>query len=674
LRATLLSLLTLLLLAVLPVAPSVAELTPVADEGFKYYWARSYGALGDDDVLDLALTPEGSIVVVGSIEAADEGCDALVLSIDGGKGDVEWAYTYKFATYQTIYGITSTPDGSLIVVGSYWEPGGPFYTFVMELSSLGGILWKRGYGPGVFEDVVVAQDGSIYVVGATSFFGAGGTDIWVLKLDASGNVVWQNTYGGPADDVGLSIALAQDGGVVVAGYCSAVDLWVLKLSSEDGSVKWAYSLGGDGMDWGMDVAITPDGDVVVVGDTASFGAGSHDVWVLRLDGATGQVEWERAYGGPGWEEAHGLAIDQDGNIYVIGYAESFNLDAWLLKLDGLTGEVIWEKAYGGASWDFGKKVAITADGDLVFVCETYSFGVEPGEAADILVFKVGEEGFICGTLYHDTSATVTTTTSTKEQTPDVGEPSGATSYDLAVSLTDVGDLIQVITLCLIEVDIAPPEVSITSPKDGAIVSGTITVKVDASDNVGVDRVEFYLDGDLLTEDTEPPFEYELDTTTKADGEHTLKAVAYDIEGNHAEDQVSITIDNTAPTISALTHEPSAPVEGEAVTISAKVVDATTGVLGVRLYYRVNGGPWKSLDMSPVGGLWLATIPGQSAGAKVEYYVEAVDLAGNTAVSNVYSYTVSAKPAYGGLETWHIILIGVVIAVIAIILIAVLLKR
>ena len=665
LRATVMVLLTLLLVAsALLTVPSLASPVPIADEGIKYYWARTYGGVAWDEANNAVLMPDGDLLVIGCWCA----WDVLAFRIDGETGDVKWAYSYMFGESQQIYGASLCPDGSIVMVGWYEDEIGT-HTLAMKISGMGGVMWKKTYGLNTFfYDVVVAPDGHIYVIGTISIFGEG--DVWLLELDSMGNIVSQRAYGGPEEDTGRAITLTPDGDLVIAGSF-ADDLWVFKVDPSDGSVLWSYLYGGALPDGGLDVLSTPDGDLIVLAFTYSFGAEEIDLWVLRLDGATGDVEWQRRYGGPGFDLPEGLDIGPDGSIYVIGFTDSFaglsNGAFWLLKLNGSNGDVVWERAYDGDKQDLGRDVLTTADGDVVAVGTTSSFGVY----VDAWVLKLDGEGRIRGcALCHDTSAIVAPTTAVKQALTIGGATTDAVPYEIAVSLTDIKDEMQVFQQCWAEVDVAPPEVSITNPVGGAAVRGTITIQADASDNVGVTQVEFYVDDELLYADTEPPFECEFDTTAKADGHHTLKAIAYDAEGNSAEDQITITIDNTAPVISSVSHQPSAPVEGEVVVVTAHISDATTDVHHATLYYRVNGGAWKSLDMEAIDGGWSAAIPAQEAGAKVEYYVEAVDEAGNTATSSIYSYTVASKPApsFFGLELWHILLIAIIVLLVVLIIV------
>ena len=146
------------------------------------------------------------------------------------------------------------------------------------------------------------SEGGYIATGSTASFGSGKLDIWVLRLDVSGNVEWQKTYGGTEDDVASSIQQTGEGGYIVAGYTSSFgagkkDVWVLKLD-KDGNVEWQKTYGGTEDDVASSIQQTGEGGYIVAGYTSSFGAGKKDVWVLKLD-KDGNVEWQKTYGGTG---------------------------------------------------------------------------------------------------------------------------------------------------------------------------------------------------------------------------------------------------------------------------------------------------------------------------------------------------------------------------------------
>ena len=226
------------------------------------------------------------------------------------------------------------------------------------------------------------------------------------------------------------------------------------------------------------------------------------------------------------------------------------------------------------------------------------------------------------------------------------------------------------------IDLVPPRISIEAPSEGSYVRGTVLIRVNATDNVSVDHVEFYINSTLAYTDYEAPYEYEWDTTAWPDGAYVVEAVAYDTSNNTAHDTIMVIVDNTAPVISSVEHSPEESSEGQEVTVTANVSDATSGVDRVILFYRVGGGEWTSVEMTEQDGAWTAVIPGQEAGVTVEFKIVAYDKAGNTAESSIYSYTVkkAAPTAPAAPTTGVIIGVGAAIAALVAVGVAMFLRK
>ena len=191
-------------------------------------------------------------------------------------------------------------------------------------------------------------------------------------------------------------------------------------------------------------------------------------------------------------------------------------------------------------------------------------------------------------------------------------------------------------------DTTPPTLT-TSLVESSFLRGSVTIVVDVNDISKITYVEFRVNGSQVYVDYDTLYEFEWNTATYSDGLYFVELVAVDEFGNTANKTVSVVVDNTAPTIETLVVEPEEPVEGEEVVVSVVISDEISGVENATLWYRVTGGDWEPLQMSLEAGKWKATIPGQEAGAGVEYYVKAYDKAGNFAKSGTYSYSVVSKP-------------------------------
>ena len=222
--------------------------------------------------------------------------------------------------------------------------------------------------------------GGYVVAGKTGSYGAGSDDVWVLRLNSDGAVAWQKTYGGTGADSARSIQQTADiggtpDGYVVAGQTGSYgagsdDVWVLRLNS-DGAVAWQKTYGGTGEDLAesiqqtVDLGGNPDG-YVVAGKTRSYGAGSIDAWVLKLN-SDGTVAWQKTYGGTSADCIRSIQQTFDGagvtdGYIMAGYTISFSqrhTDFWLIKLN-LDGTVAWQKVYasGGQGFDFSEAYSV----------------------------------------------------------------------------------------------------------------------------------------------------------------------------------------------------------------------------------------------------------------------------------------------------------------------------
>ena len=225
---------------------------------------------------------------------------------------------------------------------------------------------------------------------------------WIIKLDGNGNVNWQKTYGGSGFDEAWDAQQTADGGYIVAGCTEFLgagngDLWVLKLDSE-GKVVWEKAFGGAEYDCAASVRQTEDGGYILAGGTSSFGAGESDFWLLKLDGS-GNVTWEKAYGGTGYDYVISMNQTLDKGYIVAGYTGSFGVAAnsamWIIKVDE-NGVITWQKTYDGPGYDYARSAYQTQDGGYIVAGATTSFGAGN---YDFWIIKLDGSGMSRGKRY-----------------------------------------------------------------------------------------------------------------------------------------------------------------------------------------------------------------------------------------------------------------------------------
>ena len=264
-------------------------------------------------------------------------------------------------------------------------------------STFGKVSWQRTYGGAGYEggeSVQQTTDGGFIVCGSTNSFGAGSNDVYLIKTNAQGDTLWTRTYGGTGDDQGNSVQQTTDGGYIIAGYTTSFgagsfDVYLIKTDAS-GDTLWTRTYGGSKDDKSNCIQQTSDGGYIVAGWTYSFGAGGHDVYLIKTD-AQGDTLWTRAYGGLGWDEGYSVQQTADGGYIIGGCTTTFGAgayDVYLIKTDA-SGDTLWTRTYGGASLDYGYSVQQTTDGGYIITGCTMSFG---GGHYDVYLIKTDASG------------------------------------------------------------------------------------------------------------------------------------------------------------------------------------------------------------------------------------------------------------------------------------------
>ncbi len=231
--------------------------------------------------------------------------------------------------------------------------------------------------------IAPTSDYGYVAAGRTDSYGAGGSDLYVVKLSAAGTVEWSRAIGGPQSDVGRCVAQTRDGGYIVSGETQSFgdpqfeDLLVLKLSAA-GLLEWARVVSGPFHDRGMAVVEGADGNYLVVGDSDSFsGSGLGDLFLARFS-PSGLCQWVKTAGGDWYDVGLTVVATPDSGYAVTGiggYAPGDGLSDLLLAKLSSTGSVEWARTVGGSENDNGEGLTATSDGGYVVVGEGESFGI-----------------------------------------------------------------------------------------------------------------------------------------------------------------------------------------------------------------------------------------------------------------------------------------------------------
>src|SRR5271157_1463801 len=347
-------------------------------------WQKTYGGPGDDEARSVRQCPDGGYIVAGyTYSFGNGGSDVYLVKADG-SGNLQWSRTYGGSGDDLAYAVNLTRDGGYIITGYTYSFGnGGSDVYLVKTDGSGNLQWSKTYGGAANDSgcsVFQAVDGGYVIGGYTSSFGNGSNDFYLIKTDASGNLQWSRTYGGPGDDDGKDIIPTSDGGYAFLGYTDSYGngsyaVYLVKTNAT-GDVQWTRTYGGSGRDFGQFIRQTTDGGYVIAGLSAPYSNnGVHDALMIKTD-SMGNAQWIKVYGGSNFDEARAVQQMSDGGYVLAGQTDSFgnpNGDLFVVKTDS-NGNAQWTSTYGGSgisrTWSMDK----TLDGGVIIAGATTSYG------------------------------------------------------------------------------------------------------------------------------------------------------------------------------------------------------------------------------------------------------------------------------------------------------------
>lgn len=233
-----------------------------------------------------------------------------------------------------------------------------------------------GSGSDLGYSVQQTSDSGYIILGQTASFGAGKKDAWLIKADANGAEMWSRTFGGSEDDGGYAVLQTDDCGFIMAGYTMSfgageTDIWLIKTDAE-GKKVWSRTIGGSGIDLGFSVRQTMDGGYIIAGSTASTGKGKYDGWLVKTD-PLGLEIWSSTFGGIANDFAQCVQQTADSGYVFTGSTYSSHAqgyDVWLVKTDA-AGKKEWAQTFDRYDTDWGYSLVQWNDGGYLVVgkCE-----------------------------------------------------------------------------------------------------------------------------------------------------------------------------------------------------------------------------------------------------------------------------------------------------------------
>ncbi|AUP79814.1 hypothetical protein [Flavivirga eckloniae] len=336
-----------------------------------------------DDIFNVTKKEVGFVKTLGGTK--NESAQSVIKTLDSG---------------YAILGYAQSNDGDVTN-----KQNDSFDYWLLKYDQNDVLQWQKTYGGSDDDrgqDIIQTSDGGFAILGYSKSNDGnvtennGFNDFWVSKLDATGSIIWEKSFGFSGTDNGISIIQTNDGGYLLTGVLDVTasngegnskslsskrhaggDYWAIKLNPS-GEKQWSRFFGGTFTDTPYDVVQTEDLGYIIVGSSDSDDVditnnkGSYDFWVIKIS-SIGDLVWEKSFGGSQTDEARAISKSSDGNYIIVGDTRSHDLDVsnnngaadlWIIKINP-SGGLIWEKTIGGSSFDVGRSISKTQDNGFI---------------------------------------------------------------------------------------------------------------------------------------------------------------------------------------------------------------------------------------------------------------------------------------------------------------------
>ncbi|MFH6767607.1 hypothetical protein V8G56_02575 [Gaetbulibacter aquiaggeris] len=336
------------------------------DQNNNLQWQKTYGGSGDDRGNEVIQTTDGGYAILGYSQSNDGDMsenfgfsDYWVSKLDA-SGNILWKKSLGYAGTDTGISIIETNDLGFLLTG------------VLDVTASEGNGNSKN----------------------TKINHAGG-DYWVIKLNISGEKQWSKYYGGSFTDTPYDVIQTEDNGYIIVGSSDSADVdissnqgtydfWVIKIDNT-GTLVWEKSFGGSEIDEAFSIVKSSDGNYIIVGDTRSNDKdisqnnGASDLWVVKIT-PSGNLLWEKTFGGTSFDAGRSISNTSDNGFLISGSSRSMDgdlttnqgqNDVWVLKID-FNGSLLWQKSFGGSNIDFAYGALELEDNSFIIIGESSS--------------------------------------------------------------------------------------------------------------------------------------------------------------------------------------------------------------------------------------------------------------------------------------------------------------
>lgn len=331
----------------------------------------------------------------------------LVFNTTVTEQEINYQKTFGGIERDGAFSLIQTSDGGFALAGftrSYGAGNSDAWLVKTDINGL--VLWNKTYGGLLDEEarsVFQTKDEGYLLAGSTNSYGIGGKDVWLVKTDANGLVLWNKTYGGTQLDFVGSLIQTTDGGFALAGFTinwldfvalgnGGGDMWIVKID-ESGNIQWNQTYKGEKDERIYAIIQTIDGGFALAGRTTVLSDFDSEIWLVKTN-AIGEIQWNQTYQGVMDERAYSLIQTSDEGFILAGINQtrfSMESDVLIIKTD-VHGTVMWSQTYGGSAGESTYNLLQTADGGFAFAGYTTSYSSTVH--SDVMFTKIDTNGVV----------------------------------------------------------------------------------------------------------------------------------------------------------------------------------------------------------------------------------------------------------------------------------------
>jgi len=355
-----------------------------------------YGGTADDFGCKVIQTSDNGYFVAAITESYGAGYRDIFLIRTNEFGDTLWTKTIGGLQDDQPNDMKKTSDNNYIIAGSTSSFGaGNSDVYLLKVDQNGDTIWTKTYGGSMDDqayDVIQTSDGGYLVIGSTTTFTSGFSSVYAIRTDSNGDTLWTKTYEEKYSNVGCSVVQLSDGGFFFCGstqeYASSgtADCYFIRTNSQ-GDTLWTKTFGGNNYDGAFNAYDVGNG-IIISGTTKSFGAGGNDIF-LGLFNYNGDNLWIKTYGGINSDYGGAFSRTNDNGYIITGYTKSFgggDQSMYLIKTDN-NGDTLWTRTFGQIE-EWGGCVQQTSDNGYIISGDISWYG----KGIDVYLVKTNSDG------------------------------------------------------------------------------------------------------------------------------------------------------------------------------------------------------------------------------------------------------------------------------------------